>query len=64
LRAAILTGCEDLGIELDSQKNLTRDSHPRIVSAESSKVEVWVIPTNEELHIAKLSVGAIGASIQ
>jgi len=64
LRAAILTGCEDLGIELDSQKNLTGDSHPRIVSAGSSKVEVWVIPTNEELHIATLSVGAIGASIQ
>ncbi|MGA1784383.1 MAG: hypothetical protein ACO39R_03260 [Pontimonas sp.] len=32
--------------------------------SEQSAVEVWVIPTNEELHIAKLSLGAVQARTQ
>ena len=64
LRAAILSGCKELGIELDPHKNLAKDTRPRRVSSEKSQVEVWVMPTNEELQIATLSVGAIGASIQ
>jgi acetate kinase len=45
--------CKDmqfLGIELDSDKNLKKDS---FISKESSKVKVLRIPTNEELLIAQ-----------
>lgn len=51
--------CEDLnylGISLNIEKNKVRPSVLTDVSAETSKVKVLVIPTNEELEIAKQSV--------
>ncbi len=50
--------CEDMeffGIELDEEQNLKafRKGDPTKISKEDSKVAVWVIPTNEELVIAK-----------
>ena len=41
-----------MGVEIDSEKNNTR-SEETLISKESSKVNVYVIPTNEELMIAK-----------
>lgn len=52
--------CEDmnyLGISLDLEKNQVRPDELAVVSTETSKVKVLVIPTNEELEIAKQSVG-------
>lgn len=51
--------CEDLdflGIELDQAENNKRSSHLRVINSEKSKVKILVIPTNEELEIAKQSV--------
>lgn len=48
--------CEDMdffGIELDSNKNKLRSKEIREISTEFSKTKVLVIPTNEELQIAK-----------
>jgi acetate kinase len=48
--------CKELtffGIELDDEQNLTRSSEERRISKSSSKVEVLIIPTNEELMIAR-----------
>ena len=50
--------CEDMeffGIEISEEENLKafRKGDPTKISAETSKVAVWVIPTNEELVIAK-----------
>ena len=58
--------CEDMeffGIELDEEQNLKafRKGDPTKISKEDSKVAVWVIPTNEELVIAK-DTAAIVAS--
>ncbi len=50
--------CEDqefLGIQLDKEKNSTRSKEIRNIGALSSKVKILVIPTNEELEIAKQS---------
>jgi len=47
-----------LGIELDGAAN--RDGGPRI-STPSSPVAVWVIPTNEELMIARHTLQAVRA---
>ena len=51
--------CEDLdflGIRLDFQKNELRSSSLREINTNDSKVKILVIPTNEELEIAKQSV--------
>ncbi len=50
--------CEDqdfLGIQLDKEKNAIRSKDIRDISLPSSKVRILVIPTNEELEIAKQS---------
>ena len=49
-REAALTGLEWIGVELDKEANR---ANARIISAKSSRVTVFVIPTNEELMIAE-----------
>ena len=51
-REAILKDMDFLGIILDKEKNKVRGKIQEI-SAKSSKVKVFVIPTNEELVIAR-----------
>lgn len=48
--------CEDLdvfGIEMDATKNEVKSKDLREIGSASSKVRILVIPTNEELEIAK-----------
>lgn len=52
VRAEALANLESLGIKLDERLNAVRGKAQKI-SAEDSKVEVWVVPTNEELLIAR-----------
>ena len=52
MRARICEGLECFGIKLDPELNELRGDE-RKISAADSKVEVWVIPTNEELMIAR-----------
>lgn len=51
-RLEICKGLEFLGIKIDEEKNNVRGKAVD-VSAEGSKVKVFVIPTNEELMIAR-----------
>jgi len=51
IRAAVCDGLEFLGVKLDPEKNQTRSEAK--ISAEDASTEVWVIPTNEELLIAR-----------
>ncbi len=51
-RASICESMEWLGIKLDPEKNKLRGKE-RVISAADSKVQVWVIPTDEELMIAQ-----------
>ncbi|HRH40420.1 MAG TPA: acetate kinase [Pyrinomonadaceae bacterium] len=55
--------CEQMswcGIEIDEAKNDTQiKGNEGIISTDSSKVKVWVIPTNEELLIARDAVRLI-----
>ena len=54
IREAILKNTEFLGIEVDSEKNNQAIRGAQMeISSDSSKVKVLVIPTNEELMIAK-----------
>ena len=52
MREEICKGLDFLGIELDREKNKTRGSIAEI-SSDHSKVKIYVIPTDEELMIAK-----------
>ncbi len=57
-RKACLSGLEFLGIKLDVEKNKLRGKLTEI-SAKDSKVKVYVIPTNEELMIAKETINLL-----
>lgn len=59
VRAAVCTNMQGLGIEIDLAANDGRISHEKRISTENSKVQVWVIPTNEELQIAKDTVAIL-----
>ncbi|MEQ8239815.1 MAG: acetate kinase [Cyclobacteriaceae bacterium] len=52
LRSLICENLGILGIELDETANSKKENGNRSIQATTSKVEVWVIPTNEELEIA------------
>ena len=51
VRAAVCEGLAELGIQLDSNANDQASGEVEI-SAEGSRVEIWVIPTNEEIIVA------------
>ncbi len=60
VRIRALTGLEFIGIELDEEKNNSHDiGEGLLISKESSKVKVYVIPTNEELMIAKETLALV-----
>jgi acetate kinase len=52
-RAAVLAGLDELGIAVDPAANESRTAGERQIGAASARVQVWVIPTNEELIVAR-----------
>lgn len=61
IRAGVCRDMQWAGIELDETKNQTlpRGSESRI-STDSSKIQVWVVPTNEEIVVARQTAEAVG----
>jgi acetate kinase len=57
-----LEGLEAFGIKLDKEANNQRFGEPGLISTPDSAIQVWVIPTNEELEIAEQTMEVIGAS--
>jgi acetate kinase len=53
VRKMTCEGLQFLGAELDEQKNNKMSNDERDISADSSKIKIFVIPTNEELVIAR-----------
>ena len=58
VRAASLAGLEGLGIEIDPVANA--GSGERRISTDASAIAVWVVPTNEELEIARQVDALVG----
>lgn len=52
IRTAVVGGLDDLGIVLDPAANATAKGESRISAAES-RTQIWVVPTNEELIVAR-----------
>jgi acetate kinase len=53
VRGAAMADLEGLGVTMDPVRNAVRGKAARVVSAESSRVAVAVVPTDEELEIAR-----------
>ena len=53
IREKVCEGLDFMGIEIDKEKNKGRVPGIREINKESSKTKIYVIPTNEELVIAK-----------
>jgi acetate kinase len=60
VRRDAVAGLEELGIVVDQRRNLSGGRGARQISADGSPIAVLVIPTNEELAIARDCVGALG----
>ena len=59
LRADSLAGLERLGIEVDPARNTADATGARRISTASSPVAVLVVPTNEELSIARQAIALL-----
>ncbi len=60
-RAAVCSYLGFLGVKLDPEKNAKRGKE-MLISTPDSKVQVWVIPTNEELMIAQDTAELVNAA--
>ncbi|HTV75508.1 MAG TPA: acetate kinase, partial [Candidatus Baltobacteraceae bacterium] len=53
IRESICVNLENLGVKLDTQKNNSVRATEAVISAPDSRVKIFVIPTNEELVVAR-----------
>ena len=59
VREQSLAGLEGFGIEIDPERNDGRKKEATLISTDASRVQVWVVPTNEEREIALQSIAAV-----
>ena len=59
VRSGVCRDMEWAGLRLDAGRNETAKGEARI-SADDSRIEVWVVPTNEELVVARQAAELIG----
>ena len=60
-RAGALDTLGFAGVEIDPERNGTRGRGIRVISTDASRVTVLVVPTNEELEIARQALLAAAA---
>ncbi|UKY52749.1 acetate kinase [Streptomyces inhibens] len=61
VREAALAGLEELGMAVDASRNAVRSDEPRLISPDSARVAVAVVPTDEELEIAQQTYALVNA---
>ena len=61
VRKMVLDRLGFFGVTIDDEVNDTRSKKPRRISGPDSKIDVLVIPTNEELAMVRETIKAIGA---
>ena len=57
-RAEVVAGCRWLGAEIDPARNAACECD---IGAATSRVKVMMIPTNEELNIAKSTIALVSS---
>ncbi len=61
IREAVCRGMEWAGVSLDLSKNQVRGKEEKISKVESG-VQIWIVPTNEELIVARQTVAVLRAN--
>ncbi|EGB14210.1 acetate kinase [Pseudodesulfovibrio mercurii] len=59
VRAKTIEGLESFGMKIDVEANAIRSKEARKISTADSTVAIWVIPTNEELAIAREALALV-----
>jgi acetate kinase len=59
MRALVLQGLSGLGVTLDPARNQAPSAHDGLITADDSTVAALVIPTNEELEIARAALSLL-----
>ncbi len=58
-RSEICSNMDGLGLKLDEEKNVAHNGRESLISTPDSSVEIWIIPTNEEIVIARDTVRCV-----
>lgn len=58
IRAGVCSGLSELGIQLDPTANANAQGESK-VSAAHSRVQIWTVPTNEELIVARQTLEVV-----
>jgi len=59
VRSMACDGLENFGINIDPTKNNEKTAEARYINTEQSRIKVLVVPTNEELEIAKATAEVV-----
>jgi acetate kinase len=59
VRERALAGLEGFGVEVDAARNAERRRDARRISPDGARVDVLVVPTNEELEIAQQTLEVV-----
>ena len=62
VRSDALAGLQMYGIDIDPERNAVRSDGARRISTDDSRIAVLVVPTNEELAIARQSAAVVASS--
>ncbi|MFJ8644778.1 acetate kinase [Streptomyces sp. NPDC093546] len=62
VREAAVAGLEELGLAVDAGLNAVRSGEPRLISPEYARVAVAVVPTDEELEIARQTYSLVNSA--
>ncbi|APE23980.1 MULTISPECIES: acetate kinase [Streptomyces] len=60
VREAAIAGLEELGLAVDAELNSVRTDEARLISPDYARVAVAVVPTDEELEIARQTFALVG----
>lgn len=60
IRKLVCSNMDFLGIDLDLEKNSVRSKEIREINTPDSKTKILIVPTNEEIEIAKQSYNLLG----
>jgi acetate kinase len=61
IRREVCAGLDWAGITLDKEKNgAVKRGAEACISADNSRTQIWVVPTNEEIVVARQTVEAVG----
>jgi acetate kinase len=56
MRKALLSGLEEFGIEIDDPRYAACFRKEGEISSDFTRTKIWVVPTNEEIVVARESV--------